>query len=196
MTFTVTQGTTLPFSLSGTALTIAAGATTVNTSTVTVTPEGSFIGSAYLSCALTSFPTAAIHRPACSIPASVDITSATAATAAMTISSTAPSTITTSSSVRGGNGQIWIATNGGLLFCGLLLVGCFTSSKRRRLSISLAFLLALGGFMACGGGNNGGGPHTQQVPGTTAGNYTFTVNGAFSANGVSQTQATVNVTIQ
>jgi trimeric autotransporter adhesin len=196
VTFTVTQGTTLPFSLTGTSLTIAAGATSGNTSTVTVTPQDGFTGNVYVSCAMASSPPGAIHLPTCSIPASVDITSATAATAAMTISSTAPSTITSTSAVQRRNGRVGIGASGGLLFCGLLLVGCFTSSKRRRLSISLGFLFAMGGFLACGGGNNGGGTSTQQVPGTTPGNYTFTVNGAFSANGVSQTQATVSVTIQ
>ncbi len=195
VTFTVTAGTTLPFSLSGSPLTITAGATSGNTSTVTVTPQGGFTGNVYLSCALASSPEGAIHLPTCSIPASVDITSATGATAAMTITSTAPSTITTSSIIPGRNDRFSFSANGGFFFCGLLLVGCFASSKRRHLAISLGLLVVLGGFMACGGGgNNGGG--TQQVPGTTAGNYTFTVNGAFSANGVSQTQATVSVTIQ
>lgn len=194
---TVSQGTTLPFSLSGSPLTIAAGATSGNTSTITVTPQGGFAGSVYLSCVLSSSPTGAIHAPTCAIPASVDITGATAVTAAMTISSTAPSTITTASStLPGRNGRIWIAGNSGLWLCGLVLVGWFTPLKRRRRAISLLMVITLGSLMGCGGGNNGGGTKTQQVPGTTPGNYTFTVNGAFSANGVTQTQAAITVTIQ
>jgi hypothetical protein len=195
VTFTVSSGTTSPFTLGGSPLTIAAGATTGNASTITVTPLGGFTGNIYLSCALNSSPSGAIHLPTCSIPASVDITGAAAATAVMTIISTAPSTITVGSSVQRHNGRPWNAANGGILFCGVLLAGCFRSSQRRRVWLSLVLLFALVGFTACGG-NNGGGTTTQQVPGTTPGNYTFTVNGAFSANGVSQAQTTVNVAIQ
>lgn len=194
--YTITPGATSPFSLSGTPSTITAGATSGNTSTVTVTPQGGFTGNVYLSCALASSPAGAIHPPTCSVPASVNITSATAATAVMTISSTAPSTITTASTIPGSNGRTGNAANRGLLFCGLLLVGCFTSSKRRHLLTCLVFLFAMGSFVACGGGYSGSKTQTQQVPGTTPGIYTFTLNGALSANGVSQTKATVNVTIQ
>ncbi|MFP5275549.1 MAG: Ig-like domain repeat protein [Acidobacteriota bacterium] len=196
VTFTVTPGATSPFTLSGTPLTIAAGATSANTSTVTVTSLGGFTGNVYLSCALTSSPAGATHLPACNIPASVDLTGATAVTAAMTISSTAPSTITTTSAALRRKGRHWIATSGGFLICGLLAAGFFPTSKRRRLWLSLIFLIALNGFLACGGEINGGTPQTQQVPGTTPGNYTFAVNGAFSANGISQSHATVTVTIQ
>jgi len=196
-TFTVTAGTALPFSLSGSPLTIVAGATSGNTSTVTVTPQGGFTGNVYLSCALVSSPAGAIHLPTCNIPASVNITSTAAATAAMTIGSTAPSTVTTTASgAPGRNGRVWNAANGAFLLCGVVLLACCKSSRRRRLWISFGVLFVLGGFIACGGGNSGGGTQTQQIPGTTPGSYAFTVKGAFSANGASQTQVTVSVTIQ
>ena len=60
--------------------------------------------------------------------------------------------------------------------------------------ITLGILLACGGSPANGGGGGGGGATT--IPGTTAGTYTFTVNGALTANGVTQVQTTVSVTIQ
>jgi trimeric autotransporter adhesin len=194
-TFTVTAGTTLPFSLSGTALTIAAGATSGNFSTVSVTPQGGFTGNVYLSCSLTSFPVAATHLPTCSIPASVDITGAEAATAAMTISSTAPTTI--HASALPPDPRLWIRASAGLVLVGFFLVG--TLRQRRdwgRASTCLLLLAVFGIFAGCGGGGNNGGGGTQTIPGTTPGNYVFTVNGAFSANGVNQVQGTVNVTIQ
>lgn len=196
LTFPVTSGTTLPFSLSGSALTIAAGASSGNGSTVTVTPLGGFTGGVFLSCALASSPAGAIHLPTCSIPASVEITGTAAATAVMTVSSTAPVTVTGVSPVHGGRGLPWSAANGGVLLCGVLMVGGLGRSRRRGLWMSVALLMVLNGLVACGGGKGGGLTATQQIPGTTPGAYTFTVNGALSANGVSQTQTTVNVTIQ
>jgi hypothetical protein len=64
------------FSISGTPVSVAPGATTGNTSTITVTPSNGFTGTISLSCALT--PSAASDPAMCNIPASVTISGATA----------------------------------------------------------------------------------------------------------------------
>jgi hypothetical protein len=69
----------------------------------------------------------------------------------------------------------------------------------RRIAGSLTVLITLGILLACGGSSTnsgGGGGGTTTIPGTTAGTYTFAVNGALTANGVTQVQTTVTVTVQ
>jgi pro-kumamolisin-like protein/Big-like domain-containing protein len=196
---TVTSGTTAPFTLSGTAVTIAApGATTGNASTITATPGTGFQGSVYLSCALTSSPTGASDLPTCSVPSgALTMTGTSAVSASMTISSTAPSSSASSYLLPAGRPG-WSAGNTvAAAFVVLLLAMC---AHRRQWKLATSFLILLaviGGVAACGGGSgSGGGGGGVTDPGTTAGSYTFTVKGAFTANGPSQAQNTVTVTIQ
>jgi len=192
--FDVTQANLPPFSLSSTSLTIAAGATANNTSTITVSPENNFTGSVYFSCSLTSSPAGAIHLPTCNVTPSLNVTGATAETATMTISSTAPST---SRAAAARTARYWLGVNGGLAFAGLVLVGAFP--RRRKMLRLTALMLLLGLLVAlpgCGGGSSPGGGGRQQIPGTTAGNYTFTVGAALSSGGVAQAQTSVTVTVQ
>src|SRR5438876_6188901 len=80
-----------PFTMSATPVVITApGASTGNTSPVTITPVNGFTGTVYLSCALTTSPPGAVNPPTCSIPASANIPDAAPVTALMTINSTAP----------------------------------------------------------------------------------------------------------
>lgn len=193
VTLTVTQSDLSPFALTGTSLTFPAGATTGNVSTITLTPANGFTGTVYFSCALTSSPAGAIHPPTCSITPSVNITSETAVTGTMTVSSTAP---TTTSATAARNGRRWIEASGGMLFACFLLIGTLPRQRRGlRVAAGLCILFAVGFVVSCGGGNSGNGGG-QTIPGTTPGTYTFTVGGALSSNGVSQAQATVSVTIQ
>ena len=192
--FSVVQGTVPPFAISATPVTMAAGATTGNTSTVTVTPQGGFTGNVYFSCALTSSPAGAALPPTCTIPPSVNITSATPVTAVVTINSTAPSTIATLV-LPPRNRQRWIAVNGGMMVAGFCLLGIVSRRRNRyRVAGFLLVLALLGSLAGCGGG--GGISGGQQIPGTTSGTYTFTVSGSFSANGVNQVQSPITVTIQ
>ena len=88
-----TSTTTTPsFALSnGGNITVAAGATTGNTSTISVTPSGGFTGSVALTCAIS--PTAATSPATCSLsPASVDITGTSVPTAVLTVATTASTT--------------------------------------------------------------------------------------------------------
>ncbi len=69
------------------------GATSGNTSTITVTPSGSFSGTVTLSCAVTTSPSSATSPVTCSLsPTSVAIGSSTAETATLTASTTSTTT--------------------------------------------------------------------------------------------------------
>ncbi len=195
--FTVTQGNLPPFTLSATSLSIAPGATVGNASSITVTPEGGFTGEVFFSCSLTSSPAGGQDPPICSIPSSVNITGPNDAMASMIVNSTAPVT----SGVVSPSPNWHFPNRPGLsaaIFAAILVefLSLWILVRRRswRRVASFLFVLAvLGSLAACGGG---GGTTVTKIPGTTAGTYTFTVNGSFSANGVSQGQTTVTVTIQ
>lgn len=80
------------FSVSGTAVSVMPGATTGNTSTISVTPAGGFTGAVALSASVTSGPTGAVQPPTLSFgnTATVSITGTSVATATLTVSTTAP----------------------------------------------------------------------------------------------------------
>jgi Pro-kumamolisin, activation domain/Bacterial Ig-like domain (group 3) len=180
--------TSVPFAISGTAVTLAApGATAGNTSTIVITPGGGFTGAVALSCALTSSPSGAQDLPMCSVPSSVSVSGASAATAAMTISSTAVVSGALPHA-RPNNLRRLMANTGAALAC-VFLLGILAPRRGRRLCMCLLFfLVVLGGFAGCGGGGSGGGGS-----GTTQGAYVFTVTGT---NQSYSARATISVTIQ
>jgi hypothetical protein len=85
--------TVAPFTLNGTPVTLAGGATTGNTSTITVVPFGGFTGSVALSASVTSNPAGATSPPTLSFGSTtpVSITVPDAGKATLTIGTT-PST--------------------------------------------------------------------------------------------------------
>jgi trimeric autotransporter adhesin len=174
-------------------ITVKAGATSGNTSTITVAPQGSFIGTVNLSCFFTSN---ASNDPAtCNMnPASVTLSGSGSQTATLSIASTAAT-----SAMVDHKTIFWPSAGGGLvLACALF----FWIPKKRRswlaMFVLLVFLGSMAG-MACGGGgggsnsgggNNGGGGGT---PGTTAGTYAVIVT---ATSGSLSHSTTVNVTVQ
>ena len=199
---TVIQGFVPPFSISGTSVTIASsGATMGNTSTITVTPGNGFTGAVYLSCALASSPTGAVAVPTCSVASnSLDITGTAPVTAVMTVNSTAPTSSSSSLPL-----QNWglphrldsLSANAAVFTTCIFLLGLLAWRRHRRLLASCFFVFViLATLVACGGGGTASPPAPPSNPGTTAGTYIFTANAALSANGVSQAQASVPVTIQ
>jgi hypothetical protein len=196
---TVSQGFLPHFTVNATPVTIASpGATTGNSSTITVAPSNGFTGAVYLSCVLHSSPTGAVDLPTCGVPSnSLDITGTNAVTATMTINSTAPSSSALIYPLP--PGQVWFVAEA---VTGVLILLFFWMSVRRRhwrlAAASFLLLLSIAGsLVGCGGGSTTPpSPPPPVNPGTTPGSYTFTVNGSFTANGVSQAQSTVIVTIQ
>jgi subtilase family serine protease len=184
------------FTVTGSAVSVAAGATTGNASTITVTPGAGFTGSVVLTAQVTSSPSGAINPPTVSFGATspVSITSANAGTAAMTIATMASSTSSCAATNEPGRGTPWYRGGGAALAC-ILLFGI--APRRRKLRALLGALMLLtvlaGGVSACGGGGGGTACSTTVVPGTTSGSYTITVTGT---SGSTVETGTVSLTVQ
>jgi len=178
------------FAINDTAVTVTPGATTGNTSTVTLTPSGGFIGTVNLSCAIT--PADANVPATCTIPTSVTISGASAQTTTLTVNTTAAT-----SAYNPARKFLWPSAGDAAFAC-ILLIGI--EARRRKLQTILGTLMMLffiaGGLVACGGGgNNGasGGGGGGGNPGTTPGTYTITVTGT---SGTITETGTVTLTVQ
>lgn len=170
----------LPFGLTATPVTIAAaGATSNNTSAITITPTGGFTGNAYFKCTLEYYPPGSQLHPTCSVPASVAVTGANPVATVMTISSTGPTPTARNSSWTGSG---WLAAQLGLAMAAVVLIGI--PGRRRggmRIAALMLVLILLTGLPSCGGGSmnsGGGGPKTVRQ--TTPGTYTFMLEGWFN----------------
>jgi hypothetical protein len=174
--YTISQPTS-SFAVSGTAVTLSApGATTGNTSIITVIPIGSFTGSVALTAVVTSSPNGAQNPPTLSFGSTtpVSITSTAAETATLTITTTAPFSAKSTPSKH--PGVFWYAAGGATLSF-LLLFGVPSRRRCWRTMLGMLVLLAAisGGVLACGGGVSGNAGITNS--GTTAGTYTVTITG-------------------
>ncbi|HEX3472821.1 MAG TPA: hypothetical protein VHT28_16690, partial [Silvibacterium sp.] len=185
------------FALSGSpaSLTLAAGATTGNTSTISVTPSSGFTGTVNLTCALTTSPSGATKVPTCTIGSSVNITGTSAATATLTVATTAPTTSALDLPLNK-----FFAVGGGIAVAGLLFFGIPARRRSWRTILGVLLFAAIVGMgIGCGsgGGNSGGGGGGgTTTPGTTAGAYVITVTGTDASTGKLVQSATVNVTVQ
>jgi hypothetical protein len=181
------------FTLSGTTVSVAAGATNGNTSTITVTPVGGFTGSVALTAAVTSSPSGAQYPPTLSFgsttPVSITGTAAgtAAGTATLTISTTAATNATLVYPKHTGNP--WFSSGTATVVCILFLwIPTRRHDWRSMLGI-IALLFAISsGVLACGSGGGGGG-----ISGTTPGIYTITVTGT---SGTISENGTVSLTVQ
>ena len=170
------------------AMAVIPGATTGNTSTVTVTPSGGFTGAVAMSCDLTTSPAGAVDLPACSLAtASVTISGTTAQTDVLTVGTTAATT-----ALNKPAHSFWPSTGGAVL----ALVVFFGIPARRRKWLSmlglLVFLVSIAST-GCGGSGSGGGGGGMQNPGTTVGAYTFTVTGTPTSGTAETTIVTLTV---
>jgi protocatechuate 3,4-dioxygenase beta subunit len=193
-TVTVTVAVNPSFALSGTTVTVTPGATTGNTSTITVTPAGGFIGSVALTAALTSSPSGAQYPPTLSFGSTtpVSISGTTAGAATLTVSTTAPTSAAVVYPKR--PGVPWYAAGGVTLACFLLFgIPARRRSWRTMLGLLVLLVFLAGGVLSCGGGGSGGGGGGgTSNPGTTAGAYTVTVTG--TSGSLTQT-TTLTVTV-
>lgn len=193
---TVTAVSVPGLAIAGTSVALAPGATTGNTSTITLTPSGGFTGAVALTAAITSSPTGAAYPPTLSFGSTspVSITGSNAGTATLTISTTAA---TTAALVHPKHPAVpWYTAGGATLACVLLF--CIPA-RRRSWRTMLGFLVFLafltGGVLSCGGGGSsgGGGGGGGGIAGTTAGTYTVTVTGT---SGATTATGTVTLTVQ
>jgi hypothetical protein len=193
---TVTATPAAVFTIAGTALTIAPGATTGNASTITVTPSGGFTGSVVLSAAITSSPAGAEDLPTFSFGSTspVSVTGVAAGTGTLTITTTSSSSAARGRSPR--PGVRWHAVGSATLAC-ILLFGIPARRRKCRGLLAMFALLVIlaGGMLACGGGgsvaSSGGGGASNS--GTTAGAYTITVTGVA---GATTETGTMTLTVQ
>jgi subtilase family serine protease len=178
------------FTLTSANVTLEPGATTGNTSVITVTPVGGFTGSVTLTAEITASPAEAVNPPALSFGASspVVISSAGASTATLTIATTAPATSAlTLPSMPAGR---WYAAGGTAMAC--LLFFCAPVRRRAwRRFFGIVVLTLFGGLaISCSSGGSGTGispPPSKVTP-------TVTVTPASSGITTSQT-LTVNIAV-
>lgn len=172
------------------AITVNPGATTGNTSTISLAGTNGYSGTVNLSCSIS--PTAANDPASCSLsPASVTLNGSTAQTSTLTV--------TTTAATRSENQMkrlFWPSTGG----TALALVLLFGVPRRRRnwlAMVGLAVLVVSIGALGCGGGGGGGGGGGNT--GTSAGTYTVTVTGtgtsSGSSNSVTATVGSVTLTV-
>jgi hypothetical protein len=150
-------------------ITVKAGATTGNTSAVTITPINGFSGTVALSCAVTTKLTAPQYPPTCSLSASsVSLSGASAQKVVLTIK-------TTAGIARFNQAKIifWPSAGG----AALALLFLFRVPGRRRGWMAMLGVLALAACAACIGCNNIIYGNGNGSSGTTAGAYTVTVTG-------------------
>jgi hypothetical protein len=185
-----TQVTVKPvgsFSISGTAATFAAGATTGNTSTLTFNTSGTFNDFINVTCSVAN-STNTSSPPTCAVPASFLLTGKTTGT--MVITTQARTTTTGSNAVHGNR---WYVAGGGAALACLLFWGIPARRKSWRVMLGLLFMVTIAG-MGCGGSTHtGGGGSTS---GTAAGTYTVTVTGTSVTDPTITTTATVSITVQ
>jgi len=183
---------TIPaLSLTATAVTVAPGAASGNTSTVTVTPGGGLTGSVSMTAAVTANPPGAQNLPTVSVTSPVSITGSGSVTATVTVNTTAA----TSALNRNSGGRPGWPAGGGAV---LAVLACFGARRRRwRWMLGLAGLAFVCLVTSCGGGGNagggGGGGGGGGNPGTTPGNYTITIT---ATAGNTSAKCTVALTVQ
>ncbi|HEV2327092.1 MAG TPA: Ig-like domain-containing protein, partial [Terracidiphilus sp.] len=170
-------------------ITVKAGATSGNTSAITIQSKNSFNSAVSLTCSIS--PTAASDPATCSFSSgSVTPTANGTAQATLNITTTAATAMNDHKPI------FWSTAGSGLIFACALF---FWIPKKRRswltMFVLLVFLGSMAG-MACGGGGGsggGGGGGGGGNPGTTAGTYTVTVTGT---SGTLNHTTTVTLTVQ
>jgi hypothetical protein len=178
---------------SGGSIAVNAGATSGNTSTITVIPSGGFTGTVNMACRVTTNMGSPNGLPNCQVPASVSISGTGAATATLTVSTNAP----TSRSLALPLSKL--ASRRGGIAIGLILLSGVLIRRRtwRALLIVFVATLIIGGAVSCGGGSGSGRGNGSGNPdqGTTPGNYSVIVTGTDAATGTITASTTVSLTV-
>lgn len=190
-TVTVTLAT-FTLSATPTTLSLAPGATTGNTATLSYTPTSGFTGTVIQSCSVAFTGSGAtVDTPTCSLSTPTVSVSGTTSGGTLTIYSTAPNVQTLKALAINRGGRTGL---GGVAFATLLLL-LIPGTRRRALRNwrGLAMLLvATAAVLTASGCGSGGKTQTTPV-GTTAGNYSVTVTGT---SGTLTASTVVTLTIQ
>jgi len=178
------------FTIDGTAVTLTPGASTGNTSTITITPIAGFTGAVGLSAAISAAPAGAQNTPTFSFGATspVAISGADAAVATLTVSTTSESSATSAYPARPDGRR---SVPAAIMAC--LLLFCIPARRRWR---TMLFMIALFAVLASGAVACAPSITRNTIvgdPGTTPGTYTVTVTGT---SGATAETGTVTVTVQ
>jgi len=182
-TCTIASGTG-SFTIGGSAATVTAGAS--GTSTITVTPTGGFTGTVNVTCPAAGLPAGVTCSPN---PLAINVASASAATAQLTVNLAGPSTTLTASAAplehtlyasgvmpSGGSKGWWTLSAGTGLAAILLLF--LPGRKRYRTALGLGLVCVLSFALGCGGGGGGGGGPVATVTQLTVTAPTKVASGA------------------
>jgi pseudomonalisin len=193
---TVTLPAQSSFTIAGPPITIATpGATTGNTSTITITPTNGFTGSVMLTASITN-PSGAQYQPTVSFSTNpVNLNSAGAVTTTLTVATTASQTSSCVADNQSPHGIPWYAQDGAVLACAFLFgIAPKRRAWRAMLGMTLLFVALASGITACSGGSKSTSCAPTTTSGTTAGSYTITITGTSGATTV--TSAPIAVTVQ
>ncbi|WP_263359897.1 FG-GAP-like repeat-containing protein [Acidicapsa ligni] len=163
------------------------------TSTATLSAGSTYSGTLNLACSLTASAAGAQNLPTCSLaPASVTIASGSTGSSVLTVQTTAASNAALLQQPQPGQRMRW---SGGIAALAVVLIFGVPARRRRWIAgLGLVLILIATAATGCGGGSNSTPP--PSTPGTTAGNYTFTVTGTDASNTKITASATVVVTVQ
>ena len=160
---TITVTSSGSFTIGGSAVTAAAGAS--GTSTITLTPTGGFTGTVNVTCPASGLPPGVTCSPN---PLAINVASASPATSTLTVAVAAPSTTLTASSapadhilyaagtIPPGAGKGWWTLSAGTGLAALMLL-FLPGRKRYRVALGLGLVCVLSFALGCGGGYGGGG---------------------------------------
>jgi hypothetical protein len=176
-------------------VTVTAGATTGNTSTISVMPSGGFTGAVSLTASITSSPVGVTTPPVLSFGSTspVNITGTSAGTATLTVTTTAAGGTQCIASTQQHRGMPWYASGSAVLACALFF--CIPVRKRKWKTM-FGMILLLGAFasglVACGGGGSTSACNTMSSGGTTSGTYQATIT---ATSGSTTAQGTVTIVV-
>jgi subtilase family serine protease len=194
-TVTVTTPPSAAFTVSGTALIISAGATSANTSLITVTPVNGFTGNVIMTASIVAGPSAATNSPTLSFETTtpVSISGTNARTAILTVTTITSQQAACAASSSTPRKISWYSGGGAVLAC-VLLFGIGPRRRKFCTAISLLVLLVAlaGGAIACGGSKSVSCTPTT-IARTTAGNYTINITGT---SGSTTASGTIPLTVQ
>jgi len=183
------------FTISGTPVSIVAGATTANTSTITVTPVGGFTGSLTLTAALTSSPSGASMAPTFSFSSPNPLTVSGNTTSTVSVATIANSSNACVSSYMLPSKDFLYTGSGVTLACFMLFIfPRHGRTWRAILGLVLSFVTLSTGLIACSSGNVGKAACPPvAASGTTPGTYIITITGT---SGSMTRTGTITVTVQ
>lgn len=168
------------------AVSLKAGATSGNTTTVTVT-QTQGTGRTAFSCATSAPKASCLVTTADAINQyTADFSSTSSVTATVTVKTTA------NTAAAGISSASRMGAWAGIIFVFILLT-VRRHGKQVKLALLGSLVVAISAWPACGGGSSGGGGGGGPANGTTPGNYTVTVN-AYSVSSLDAANPSAKIT--